>query len=597
MTDDYRGNPGDKITHLKLHGLYNLRVGGNFLDERTDEYTTPSSRATGIDAYDAAFSIRPNFSSCSFENLYEGIHISKVNETTGSCHIEGAEFEKCFTGIYSNNHNNFYFGGNTFYLFRPDNFTGEAPETLTGILLDGMADGFMLTQNDFSSALADNDDRPIGCDVVAISTANNRIFKNNFEYLYYGNRAGGINAMENSLGGQVATYSGLWYECNVNTENILDPEFFSKKDFYVQSYGKIRYVQGRVDQFNNKIATGNIFTDPTSSFGTFYNLGAEVIYLYYVSDPLQDPYFPTGLDLQSANENTDCGDEECPPPCDTEIELASRKTQFFQTREDWADRLEALPAISSNPQKLRASADTVNYLRAELDREGGLILCHYTLDSTQRRVDSILTWLGYMQTYESDLRLALHGFFSGDFTGSAALVADLSSRYELGEAREAELDEVKAVLEIVQNALEEETPLDKLPQELLDTLEINWGTGCSEAGALARNILHRNGRNMRADCSEAARPLSQNTTWLLTGKLYHVYPNPASTEIRVEGPIIAGTTLFVTDISGRIVMAQQIADTSLPIVLDVSRLQDGLYVLSMNNMQGKTEHDRFLILR
>lgn len=599
VTDDYRGNPSDKIVHLKMHGLYNLRVGGNFLDERTGEFESPTTRATGIDAYDAAFSIRPNFSACHFENLYEGIHISKVNEYSGSCHVEGAGFEKCFTGIYSNFHNNFYFGGNTFYLFRPDNFTGEDPEPLTGILLDGMNDGFMLTENDFSSTLADNPDQPIGCDAVAISTANNRIFKNNFEYLYYGNRAGGINAAENSLGGQVATYSGLWYECNVNTENILDPDLFAKKDFYVLSNGKIRYVQGRLDLSNNKIATGNIFTDPTFWLGTFNNLGAPIIYHYFDLDPYQEPVTPTGLTLIPAFENTDCEDEECPPPCDTETELNTRKTQFFQTRQDWSVRLAELPAIS-NPQKRQALADTVNFQRAMLDREGGLILGNYTLDTTGRKIDSILVWLGHMQTCESDLRLMLHYFFTRDLSGETAMSTAISANYDLDEAAEADFADIRDILEAIRDVVDEEVPLESLPEGILDTLEINWGTDCSQAGALARNLLYRNGRDLRPDCSETARPAaSLNWSWVQKRSAVQIYPNPANTEIMINYPLPVDNPdlLLIYDLSDGRILWQMTSGASLPYLLDVSSFDPGVYVLTVQTAGGKSEHQKFVILR
>lgn len=597
VTDDYRGNPSDKIVHLKMHGLYNLRVGGNFLDERTGQFESPITRATGIDAYDAAFSIRPNFSACHFENLYEGIHISKVNEYAGSCHVEGAGFEKCFTGIYSNFHNNFYFGGNTFYLFRPDNFTGEAPETLTGILLDGMNDGFMLTENDFSSTLEYNLDQPIGCDAVAISTANNRIFKNNFEYLYYGNRAGGINAAENSLGGQVATYSGLWYECNVNTENILDPDLFVKRDFYVLSNGKIRYVQGRLDQFNNKIATGNIFTDPASWYGTFNNLGAPIFYHYYPLDPDQEPYSPTGITLQEADqENTDCGNEECPPPCDTETELNTRKAQFFQTRQGWSDRLAELPGIS-NPQKRQTLADTVNFQRAMLDREGGLILCNYTLDTTGRKIDSILVWLGHMQTYESDLRLMLHYFFTRDFSGESAMSTAILANYDLGEAAETDFADIRDILETIRDVVDEEAPLESLPEDILDTLEINWGTDCSQAGALARNLLHRNGRDLLPDCSVSPRPASSNKALTVLPDAIRIYPNPADREVLIDCSTVSDDAILVlTNLSsGKI--AWQLAPRSAPSVrADTGQMSAGVYLLTVLAPNRPAVHERLLII-
>ncbi len=594
VTDGYRGNTSDKIIHLKIHGLYNLRVGGNFLDERTDEFESPTTRATGIDAYDAAFSIRPNFSSCHFESLYEGIHIIKVNEDAGSCHVEGAEFERCFTGIYSNNHSNFYFGGNSFYLFRPDNFTGEAPETLTGILLDGMNDGFMLTENDFSSTLDDNDDHPVGCAVVAISKANNRIFKNNFEYLYYGNHAAGANATETLINDEVVTYSGLWYECNENLLNILN----TGQDFYVQGGGKIRYRQGQIALDQSKIAAGNIFTE-TLFGGTFDNLGSAIIYHYYDLDPDQEPDSPTGLTLIPANENTDCGDEECPPPCDTETELNTRKTQFFQTRQGWSDRLDVLPEIS-NPLKRQATADTVNFQRAMLDREGGLILSNYTLDTTGRKVDSILVWLGHMQTYESDLRLMLHDFFTRDFTGADAMITAIPATYELDEDMEADFADIQEVLETIRDIVDEEEPLESLPEDILDTLEVNWGTDCSQAGALARNLLHRNGRDLLPDCSEPARPaLSVGGRLVQKRSSLQIYPNPANTEILIDCALPVDTIdlLLIYDLSDGRILWQQTSSASVPLQLDVRSFDPGVYVLTLLTTGGRSEHQKFVILR
>lgn len=143
-------------------------------------------------------------------------------------------------------------------------------------------------------------------------------------------------------------------------------------------------------------------------------------------------------------------------------------------------------------------------------------------------------------------------------------------------------------------------PLESLPEAILDTLEINWGTDCSQAGALARNLLYRNGRDLRPDCSETARPAaSLNWSWVQKRSAVQIYPNPANTEIMINYPLPVDNPdlLLIYDLSDGRILWQMTSGASLPYLLDVSSFDPGVYVLTVQTAGGKSEHKKFVILR
>ncbi|MBK6929403.1 MAG: hypothetical protein IPH12_00505 [Saprospirales bacterium] len=151
-------------------------------------------------------------------------------------------------------------------------------------------------------------------------------------------------------------------------------------------------------------------------------------------------------------------------------------------------------------------------------------------------MDSVLVWLERLASYESDLRLARHAFFSGDFVVYDQWLTDIPVRNDLTEAQAEELSGFADMLDVVRPHAEAGTPHWRLPSTTLDSLEY-WASDCSEPGFIAKEILRRNGREVFTDCGEAMeeRPTSAQPEQTLTTGI-RVYPNPSKGRFRVEFP-------------------------------------------------------------
>ncbi len=140
-------------------------------------------------------------------------------------------------------------------------------------------------------------------------------------------------------------------------------------------------------------------------------------------------------------------------------------------------------------------------------------------------------------------------------------------------------------------------PLESLPEAILDTLEINWETDCSQAGALARNLLYRNGRDLRPDCSETARPAaSLNWSWVQKRSAVQIYPNPANNMLYISN--IAGINkVEIYSVVGNLVKSiEDFPNSRGQAGINVSDLPAGMYIIRINGTPKNTT-SRFVISR
>ena len=75
---------------------------------------------------------------------------------------------------------------------------------------------------------------------------------------------------------------------------------------------------------------------------------------------------------------------------------------------------------------------------------------------------------------------------------------------------------------------------------------------------------------------------------------FQIYPNPASESLTVNytGDIFANSEIVVTDLAGRLVLRQSLTDSQQ--LLDVSRLQAGMYVLLLMEGEKRVKSERFV---
>lgn len=542
VTDEYRG--GDETpTLLQLNGIKGLHIrNGHFQDLRT-QCPSPSKRATGIDALSSGF--RVSLSS-SFEDLYRGIRANNLNESNGSLFLSESRFLRCYKGIELKSSGSFVITGNTFIVKKPD---ACAPQVtiVKGVEISDKTTGFDFSRNNFYY------DEPekipleilIGTDCIALGTdMDNIIFKNAYSYLTIGNRASGNNG--NAAG-------GLLYLCNTN-QNL-------KTDFLIAG-GSIRKTQGEMG-----LPAGNVFSVDTVC--TIVNNGATIDYFFYDGDTRQTPGMATtlpgspcssitGFETQAVNHpNGNCADPDttcfpCPEP-----HLAEWKTRFFENRQQWQTQKAAFPFMTGEQQRA-AAADTIRRLRLAMNRDGSRILMHYSLDTLSINVDSITRWLALAETYSTDLRLARHYFFTGDYPAFDSLWSFIPSRYDLDESSEDELTRLGEVYDTLRTHLSIGIPLEKLPQPTLETLK-GWALNCDEPGFLSEVILWRNGVEQSQDCSGDG---SRSVTTIseppnnFQEQYLKIYPNPVVSSFCIHSNERV-QVVRLWDASGKLILQEQ----------------------------------------
>ncbi len=579
-TDAFRGGSPSAPRHVFLDGVSTVKVFGcSFSDLRTTAYTLPASRYTGIVANNAGFHVRPlGADAASFNGLFEGIRISQISEFGGN-HIFGTHFNACFTGIRSYNNNNYTFIGNTFSMQRPANFTGPFNTAFTGIDMQGGSTAFQVSGNQFENVETNVDDLLVGTKAIAVTKDNRSIAGNTYFNMHKGNVANGQNGITVSE----LMFSGLMYECNDFVQDF-------DHDNIVES-GIVRKEQGarNLNSSNSdRISTGNTYDLINEQ--QFTNFGSQPTdYHHRVGTPeelLTGHFNVGGVTPRQGIPNTNCGtNPECPnPPC-AEAKLSNIKTQFFQNKQLWGAKVGAFPAIT-NPALQASEAIAINALRHELDMAGNAVILHYALDTAEVQTDSVLAWAAQLQTYNSDLQLAKYHFFKANFAAADTLLQHIPLQYSLSADLQAEFNDVKAVLQTIRPNVQAGGPLSELPPTTADSLQINWGTDCTAAGALARDLLYQNGRLLEANCGGSAqRPaaaFSQTLSRLDAARVLKIYPNPASTSLTVERASDEGIlSLRVSDMSqAKVLMERHIYEGEKAVIFDISQLVPGIYLVS-----------------
>lgn len=195
----------------------------------------------------------------------------------------------------------------------------------------------------------------------------------------------------------------------------------------------------------------------------------------------------------------------------------------------------ALPGIT-DPNEREAEEAAIGDLRLAMNSVGGRILRNYGQDTLEVEIDSIVAWLGHLQTYQTDLRLARHYFFTGNYAAFDSLWQNIPMEYDLDETSEAEFDRMGEVFGEVGGLLQSGSHLNRLSPETIEYLKDMTGV-CDEASYLCEAILWRNGVRIVSECEaisyrEESSGQSKKVN-NITGNL-HIYPNPCNDVLLLE---------------------------------------------------------------
>lgn len=584
ITDDYRGDTRPVL--LDVTGVVRLRVtGGQFQDLRT-QCTSPSSRALGIDLKNAGLSLT---SGAIFQNLDIGIRADKLTTGSGSFNVHGVTFKNCYTDILSISTGSFVINNNYFLLRKPDACPSSGSLAVTGVKLRGNTTGFKFSKNNFYYDGEElPDERLIGthCENTG-NGMDNVISENSFSNLAVNNKATNYNGSD----------QGLRYLCNTSTFTLPDTDPVHI-DFLVDPGGTIKNEQSGGASINGILPTGNKF----SNLGYSVKNEGEtpILYYYYTGQTNQDPDYntlseginPEGVDQPNCVDP--CENPPCPEPYPDDV-----KSLFHTNKQTWLTRKAALPYLT-NEREIAATKRQIDSLRLEIDKGANWILSYYSLDTVAVEVDSIVTWLGLVETYPADLHLARHYFFSGNPDAFDTLWAEIPGKYDLTDSLElADYDGLTEVYGALRPYAGSNAALQHLPQTLLDSLK-SWAVLCSEPGYLSQVLLWRNGIKMESDCSldfsERASTQRKETAELVLEKSFRAYPNPASESLVIEfqESMEAGkVTLF--NLQGIPVLHQAWPPNANKLEIKTFHLPVGIYFAEIRTTRGIVLRSKIVI--
>jgi len=563
--DEYRGG-NSKPFFLDLTGVVRLRIiGGKFQDLRT-QCAGASSRAIGIDSKNAGFSV----SSARFEWLDFGIRADKLDKNNGSFSIGGNTFIGCYKDVLSLSTSGFSISGNTFRVQKPDPCPSPASEVI-GVQIRGKTDGFRFSDNNFSFSGTDAPaELLVGTDCLNLGEGlDNTIEDNSYSHLNIGNRATGTNSGDDD---------GLLYQCNTNANDQFGTIVFPS-DFQIKGSIRKRQAGRGHNSSMPDIPTGNVF----SAVGyTFENLGASVDYYYDTNDPLQNPNVGFGFvnifDIEIPASNPDCDEPEPCDPCPKAIE-DEWKESFYENQTEWTIKKALLPTLT-NPTVVEQTKSDIHNLRLDMNRDGSRILRNLEQDTVSIQVDSILHWLTLLQTYQTDLQLAKHYFFTGNSVAFEQIWQRLESNHELSEGQETELNRLGEVFDVLENELSQGYSLNKLPQSAIENLILKTQT-CDEAAFLSESVLWRNGIRAETNCNgNEERAKHEGQVNLAKGNPIQLIPNPANNQLNIKFKEVSTGHFQVINQYGRVIYNGDIFAQNAALTINTVQYPNGIYFVA-----------------
>ena len=539
-----------------------------------------------------------------FKNLEVGIYANMLNEGTGSFLVRGSDFRDCARGILSNETSSFTIGyDNSFYVRRPSSCTD--PESLiVGVEIRGETTGFRLFRNSFSyGRLTFPEDVLVGTMANGLGEGlANTIRDNGYTDMFIGNRALGANSGIND---------GLLYLCNTHTlDKVTYPYPDVGKNYLVEPGSTVKDQQGLETNQNIVLPTGNIFSELEYSF---YNNGANpnVDYHYLDGDDDQDPTSSGnslgGLGINAIDvdiPNGNCYEEQFPDfPGTYDFDIDTAKDEFYAHKSDWLAKKTALASITDTTE-LELAKDTIRFLRERMNWYASLIVHEYAQDTLGVMVDSVLLWLGHVESYPADLRIARHYLFTGDTASFDALWTQLPVQHGLAGDELAVYQEVDLVYSLIRPHIVAGRPLEGLPVTVLDSLDF-WSEWCSAPGFLVQGLLAANDIWAEPDCSAGvdmrpAVPEKENGRTLGTEpSSVWVYPNPARDRVIIRMLKGAGQgELLLVDMQGRHVMRRELTGLDNRSVVELDSVPGGVYFLTLKDYRsGLIHQERIVIAR
>lgn len=586
-TDYYYPHADSRFTFVDLKAVDGfLILGCEFTNTyEIDDCEGISEYGTGVWSHNAGFHLGAKclasngpFGDCiewkrsRFNGLGYAVQSNFGTGESEDCIIKQTDFENCYIGINGRRNTMPVILHNRFYMGTLPSSTCETVQY--GISFEERLSGITLEENQFIDQVGGDDIETIGINVFRILSFDNTFRRNTFDGLDKGNLA-------------VGPCSGLFYECNVNT-NVHEYDFYVKQEpISLNSFIKID--QGKINNISGQfVAAGNQFSWPGASDGSgFRNEASAPINYHYFQQSSQDPI---GLTFNSnnvlADENTCPVDfVNCEFPCLGTPNIPTSNLNGIKN-EFYAKRAEYHIAQFDYEAALLAGNDVLSdqkLLDMRRAREGmnekiSIILPALMRDTLTYSLDSIRTWRSNMESYEFDQINAASYLSTNQIDEALAILNTAVTKYNLSGD---ELNSLQIVISIYE--LIGQKTLYGLEKEDLDWLFEIADNESLEASGWAKNILELYGVahyppiyfESSSNDNKRIGDFGGNNKWKYELK---VQPNPADDYIEFtwnQLPVKPHLKLYNS--VGTIVWEGNVSNENNYFYLSTDFLQSGIY--------------------
>jgi len=528
-----------------------------------------------------------------FDNLYFGV------ETRFLCrdfpvYIDGTGFENCSVGILNSG------------MSLPEvtwNITGIANQTpnipplytQAGVILQDYMTGVDV-ENNYFGGLSTAEASSVGIFTNAIGTMNNKIRKNKFYGVDYGNIAMGDNA--NSLG-------GLYYLCNTNKNN-------KQIDFLSANGYAIRNEQGLFSiSAGTYLATGNTFSNHIYHFLNLTNGGAQVANYYYA--PGQAPINYFGLDPKIRSAAAHCLVEEewtleelkqaiatrsLPISIKNELDVAQNELNYQEHWGLYQQARENLESVVNSGNKLlikqqRAIIMSENEAFTHFANLG----YEYALFESNNKEEARI-WLERFNNPTGDYLLAASYWETGEFEQALSVLNDIPVKYTLSEKQIVDNQKMISIYSSISENGDGIMENEEFVQELESYAVSMEGKSCFLARTLLRNIGQYYPPIL--DIPEEALSENRSNERLATNINFatkiDVFPNPSADIVEFNLLKLSGNVeVVILDIYGKIVAQLPLSEDQNSVGWSTDDVVDGIYFYQVRKDDKSIDSGSFII--
>ena len=568
ITDDDYLHDDAFYAFLHMTGVNGVNIfGSGFANTRTIDGDETVDWGYGIFANDAGFNVSAlgigptypptSYITSDFFGLGYGIYAARI-VTNRPYTVRQCNFNQCFTGI----RNKSVSGGTILF----NNFNiGQVPDIIAspqrqeGIIFETDISGFTCEENNFTKVNGQFGVLPIGTVSINTGIMNKTIRRNTFTGLTFGNLANDENASQLPADG----IRGLYYDCNELTNT-------TSYDFRVPN-GRIKARQGlEVPGPSGTVynAAGNEFAYTAIDFSNF---GAHIQYYYNPTGTNQEPVvFEGNITKISADANL-CPVTYCEPPCRTDEELANLKSDYYIKRNAYQSL-----KTSYVQEPTENKANTLAYYQRVMDENTYIVALHAMYDTLGYNADTLLKWVGNMNSVEGDLWLADELLNKGDASAAIDLLDGATSKYGLTSEQEVDIAKYQSIISLLDG--KQPYTLDETTLQSIDGfLEAEgWAEGWAKSISTLYGS-HFPPEYVTTDVEERAMEQeveNANQNWLT------VQPNPASDYVVFAFTFpknIQSVSVSIFDANGKVVSNQENIAASDTYIWKSNGIPSGIY--------------------